>query len=626
MKQFYKWIATVLGVLFSMFSIVGCATKSSAKISFAWKETPPQEVTVGDELIFKDYLSEEEGATYTLYVSYENPVTEENITNEKQSSLIYTLDYATVYTFKIERVLNGKTASLEATVEALPKAPAFTRPTQVSASVGETKSFEEIFTLSGIFVTPSDLTGKVKFKEVKIEKATYSATTEDSGLLETKTIADTESQFTFQYGAIYTFLVTAENKSGSANVNIVVSTVDESKMTTKTEISYDFRQKVVSWTAIEEATAYRVQFGNTKLNVTETTYSMANVEDGEYEVSIAPIYGDEIYTQSFASKLISVGMLKTALRLSCSNYTITWPERSFATSYKVTENGSETILSATELSYTLKGKYVTHEEVTVSVVAEMEDEGETASSVPATVTINYGTVFLKAIDATASANAYKEVSGIEFVEVSAGLTGNTWVMAEFKGKNAPNFAVRAVQGFSELTYDKSNPYWSNAGMMLMNSLVGEKTDKLYITRGFFACNSMNGAIDVRGYISPVIGNENAPGLRYLHDESEYIMLIGYEHDLIGYENGSENLCKITAIYFEVNSDGSLTKVFEDTTIATSAWKYLPGDKVIAYPNISSEENSEGVTFTYYPAAETLAEIINNSTSKNKANLKALLGV
>lgn len=616
MKQFNRLIATILCVLFSMFSIVGCVAESTP---FKWKETPPTTVVVGDELIFRDYLSDEENATYTLYVSYENPVTKKKTTNEKQSSLIYTLDYATVYTFKIERVLDGKTASLEATVEALPKAPAFTRPIQIAASVGETKSFEEIFSLSGVFVTPSDLTEKVKFKEVKIEKAAYSATNEDGGLLETKTIAATESQFTFQYGAVYTFLVTAENKSGVANVNIVVSTVDESKMTTKTEISYDFRQKVLSWTAVEDATAYRLVLGTTKINVTETSYSLASVEDGEYEVSVAPIYGDEIYSQSFASKLISVGLVKTALQLSRSNYTITWQERGFATSYKVTENGSETILSATELSYTLKGEYVTHDEVTVSVVANMENEGETASSVPANITINYGTVFLKAIDATANSNAYKEVSGIEFIEVSEGLTGNTWVMAEFKGKNAPNFAIRAVQGFDSISYDTSNSYWSNAGMMLMNSLVGEKTDKLYITRGFFSCSSMNGGIDVRGYISPVVGEENAPGLRYLHDESEYIMLLGYEHD-------SENLCKITAIYFEINSDGSLTKVFHDTTIATSAWKYLPGDKVIAYPNISSEENSEGVTFTYYPAAETLAELINNSTSMNKANLKAILDV
>ena len=619
MKQLSKLTATILGAVMFLLTLVACGTTP-----FAWKVTPPETVKVGEELVFRDYITEEEGANYTLFVTFTNPVTNKTITKEKQSSLIYTLNYSVEYTFTVEREIKGKTASIEARVEALPKAPAFTKPIALNADTGSTNTFANLFSLSGAFVTPTDLMNKIKFESVTIEKAAYSATNEESGLIETQTIDPSATEYTFQYGAVYTFLVTAENKSGKAQMKLVVSTVDEAKISTKAEISYDAKTKTLSWTAIEDATAYRVAYGQTKADITETSYRLDGVADGEYEVSVTPIYGDEIYADSTATKVVSVGVVKTPLRLTQNNYTLTWIERSLAESYTVTENGVQTTLPATELSYTLKGEYKTHDKVTVTVVANFDYEGEKSTSEPATAEINYGTVSFKAMDATLTSLAYKEVEGIEFIEIGDGLT-ETWVMVEFTGKNAPNIAVRATQGFNELKYDKNNTYWSNAGALLMNSLVGEKADKLYVTRGFFSNNNGNGYFDVRGYASTVKGVEHAPGLRYLKDGVNYVMILGFSL-YTGDPTRPDSDALLTAIYYTVDEEGELTEIYRAEEVMKSAWHSLPGKKTIVYPNIATEENDTGVTFTYYPAAASLAEVVNGSTSPNKAKLKTLLGV
>lgn len=621
MKFFNKLMATVLGVLFSLISLVGCAPTP-----FEWKEVPPQTVKIGEELIFRDYLNEEEGASYTLYVSYTNPVTGKTVENEKQSSLIYSLEYATVYTFKVERLLKKKTATLEATVEALPKKPAFTSATKIEAEVGETKTFEQIFSLCGSFVTPSDLADKVKFESVQIEKAAYSATKAEDSTIETQTIAEDATEYTFANGALYTFTVTAENKSGKAELKIVVSTIDETKTSTKTAISYDARTKTVSWTAIEGATGYRVEAGTQKQNVTETSYELTGFTDGEYEVRVAPIYGDEIYVESFATRFVYVGVVKTALRLTQKNYEISWVERDLAESYTVKENGTETTLPATQLSYTLQGNYVTHDKVTVEVVANFNYEGVQSTSETASVEISYGTVTFKALDATKTSNVYKEIDGIEFIEIGdfadvEGWNNSTWIMTEFKGKNAPNVAVRATQGFNALTYAASNPYHSPAGILLLNSLIGEKAEKLYITRGFF---SGEGNIDVRANVAMNTTTDIAPGIRNLDDDTNYIMILGYEHYYT--EARPKSDAKVIAIYYSVDEDGNITEVFRSEVIAKSAFHSLSGAKTILYPNIACKENSEGITFTYYPAATSLADVVNNSTSAYKAALKAALSV
>lgn len=621
MKQFSRVIATILCVLFCMFSVVGCAP-----VPFEWKEMPPETVRVGEELMFRDYLNEEEGASYTLYVSYTNPVTEETVENEKQVSLIYSLEYVTVYTFKVERLLDNKTATLEATVEALPKAPSFTSATKLEAEVGETKTFEDLYSLCGAFVTPSDLADKVKFESVKIEKASYSATKTEEGTTETQTIAEGETEYTFEYGALYTFTVSAENKSGRAELELVVSTIDESKTSTKTEISYDTRTKTVSWTAVSGATGYRVEAADQKQNVTETSYTLTGFADGEYEVRVAPIYGDEIYVESFASRFVYVGVVKTALRLTQKNYEISWVARDLAESYTVKENGAETVLPATQLSYTLQGSYVTHDKVTVEVVANFDYEGVKSTSETASVEILYGTVTFKALDATKTSNVYKEVEGIEFIEIGdfssvEGWNNSTWVMMEFKGKNAPNVAVRATQGFSSIKYEGGNPYHSPAGIMLMNSLIGDNTSRLYVTRGFFAGE---GNMDLRVSLAMNTTADIAPGMANLDDETNYVMILGYEHYYT--EERPDSDAKVTAIYYSVDESGKLTEVYRSEKVAKSAYHSLTGTKTIVYPNISSTANSEGITFTYYPAATTLADVINNSTSANKAALKVALSV
>ncbi len=619
MKQFYRTIALFFAAIFGMF-FVACSGGKTAALTFELKEELPKQVEVGTEFPLREYLIEEENARYNLYLSYVDPNTGEEIKEKKQSSLTIMFDLATTYTLKIEKVMGSDKAYVTREMEVLPLAPEFMSVNQVSVEKGAKKTFAALVESARMLVSPSDLLDDVKFHSVKIEKATFTSdNTTVPELNSEETIAETATSYTFSEEATYTFDISITNKSGTATDKLVVSTVDQEKAAAIPELTYAPREKMLTWDSIANATAYRVIIDDEIKQVNDAGFSFSEYEDGDYQVTVYPIYGTSIYVNSFKTEYIYVGVVTTPLMLTRKNYTISWEDRPFATGYTVTENGKSTTLPNTTLTYTLQNTYATHTEVTVEVVANFEKNQTTQA---AQEKFNYGTLTFDAWNLDGATNKISAYTGVEFVEVGDGLT-DTFFMVEYTGKNAPNFAVRATKGYDSINIEdmQTEAYWHNPGMMMWNSYVDNHATGLEFSRGL--C-SAGGNIDRKVVMAADDANAVGPGMDLMQDNTKYIMIVSYEvlPDSPDLRNGA----KISCWLFTVSEDDTITKIFEKNQ--TYAWSShaLTGTKAIIYPNVATMSKEDGITFTYYQAKDTLANVVNDSSSPYKADLKEILGV
>jgi hypothetical protein len=613
MKRFWSLL---LAALLSISMFVGCGAAKPVTL----KEEFPTEVNINTDLNFKDYYQTLDGAKYNLYVSYVNPITKEEVTEEKLRSKIYSFEFAGVYTFKLEQVLDEKSSFLEVTIECLPDAPKVKKGNTATVKSGQTRTWVELIEATETNITPSDLIEKAKFSKVSIVKAAY-ATTEIEPVFELEEeIAATATDYTFEYEGVYTFEFSVENKKGTANGEIVISAVDAVRASVKPSLVYSAAEKTMSWEAIEGATGYRVQSGDKRIDVETNSVSFADWADDEYSVTVFPIYDTIIYPTSAQTEVVYVGKVLKPLILDVKTITVSWAERPFAVGYEVKENGGAAVsLPANVTSYKLQGtNYQVNYQVKVEVVAVYD---ATTKTQVAETTINYGTITLKGSDLTWPAGVgIAEATGIEGYVIADTFTQKQFIMVEFTGKNAPNYAFRAQEIVTEIRHGASNAYWSKAGIMYTNSFANGYCGYLTAWRGFGSGTTC--APDWRDNGNTVVKGEGA-GMSSFKDGVKYIQIVGYE-----VVTGSDKNAVLRSVYsFAVNEDGSLrqlTLVNGVVEIPHSA-NQLTGTKTIVYANVNNESVKTGdITFTCYPVAETLAGLIDGSTSPYKAQLKALL--
>ena len=196
--------------------------------------------------------------------------------------------------------------------------------------------------------------------------------------------------------------------------------------------------------------------------------------------------------------------------------------------------------------------------------------------------------------------------------------GNIWIMTQFTGKNAPNYAMNAVASGLE-TWDSANASNArhNAGVLLTNS-------SEYNAEYLQVFNTTNTA---SGKARANLANGIA-GLMSFEDEKQYIQIIGYEN------SGDNSKAKITYYLFEIGADGNMT--LKGSIVPTEAncatYSFAPyGQYVVLYGNIESsglESNPDSVTFSYETPKATLAELINGLAEDYayKADLKTALSV
>lgn len=652
MKQLLKKFGTLLmiGVLFVSTILSACDKKKAEEDPFEWAKETPKTADIGDELNFNDYITKEDGATYTLYASYDS--TEK----EKQSSLVYAFTKAADYTFEIERTKNEKTASISCEISVLPNAPEFSTTKVVTAEVGGTLTLANILNGSQIVVTPSDLQESIAFTTVDVTYATVNVEDEDAATTASESLAG-KTSYTFAKEGVYKFNVKATNKGGEATAQITVNAYDATKYSAQVETEYEAEQKLLTWEEVTGATAYRVWVGNDAQTVTSAQLDLNSKADGEYTVKIVPVYTNVYYPSAILTETVYVGAVKTPLTLTREVNTVKWTARPFATSYTVTENGDSTTYETTdELAHTIKNTYSTDEQVTVTVVANFDDNTTTEV---ATMNISYGTVTLNAMKptdgSTYSNNLFKPTTGIQFVEFD-GFTpasGNkvppTYFLVEFTGRNAPNFAMGAQKGFSELicpsdsvgTEDPTyRAEWSKAGITLWNSKPGSSIE-LYVMRGFSG-NAGNVDLSLSSSWKRGGGDASKFGMANYEPNQKYVLLIGGElwtgDDIDGWTNPGTAL-HLVAKLFTVDENSTLTlKESLDGVIASKGHALTAtSTKAVIYGNVISNSDQAqedptidpaSITFKYWKPAGSIEALVNgmNDSSAYKAQLKTLLSI
>ena len=199
-------------------------------------------------------------------------------------------------------------------------------------------------------------------------------------------------------------------------------------------------------------------------------------------------------------------------------------------------------------------------------------------------------------------------SGVEYIEFDADYENDVWFMTQFTGRNAPNFAVRAMQGFS--TWDSNTTTAADidgvktwhAGMLLAQSTEYNNWNGLFCFRGTNTNRDQN-------WYRGVLQTTSGKGLGFYNQTAgkEYIQIIGYS------PVGDNNSAILTAYVFEV-ANGNVSLVYSGAVEATSATNVLLGRKAVIYGNINlsatTDDNANtSVSFSYQTPANSLSELL-----------------
>ncbi|MBQ7948618.1 MAG: hypothetical protein IJ284_02540, partial [Clostridia bacterium] len=227
---------------------------------------------------------------------------------------------------------------------------------------------------------------------------------------------------------------------------------------------------------------------------------------------------------------------------------------------------------------------------------------------------------------------------VEYLEFEMGESGNTWFMTQFTGKNAPNYAVRAVQGYS--SWDGVYTEWNSQYQKTITEL------------GLLICNSTEyggfhipvyrGSTNVltaweRGLLQAQDENgTNLLGMRYYDAAKTYVQIIGYEVATDGTTNAT-----FTVYLYEV-TDSGLSLVANATHTYGSNTNALAGTKAVIYGNmqassastaaddygLSAQNNPDCVVFQYAKPANSLQGLMQNVSDhyEYKDDLKTALGL
>ena len=181
----------------------------------------------------------------------------------------------------------------------------------------------------------------------------------------------------------------------------------------------------------------------------------------------------------------------------------------------------------------------------------------------------------------------KNAENVEFIEFGGFNSKDAYLLLEFNGKNVPNFAFAAQQGYSQ--FNKENSV--TGGYMVTHSSVHGQ-NKMYVYSGV--------GFDCYNYSS----TETLPlGLNFFDATKKYIMLVGYDYDAA---NPDKFICHV----YEVDEFNSLTAVYEGSqSLAVPA---LAGDKIIVYPNMNN--GLKKINFKYLPPSTTIAGVVGNLSS------------
>ena len=207
----------------------------------------------------------------------------------------------------------------------------------------------------------------------------------------------------------------------------------------------------------------------------------------------------------------------------------------------------------------------------------------------------------------------------QYVAFDMGKGGSVWIMTQFTGKNAPNYAMNAKANGSGTWVATDTVFdTTEAGVLITNS-------SEYNTEYLQVFNTTN---TTKGKARANLGSGKDAGLKNLEDGKQYIQIIGYEN------SGDSYKAKITYYLFEIGADGKATliKSIVSTGANCAAYSFrTDGQYVVFYGNIECsglDNDPDSVTFSYEAPKATLEDLINGLSENYayKDDLKTALSI
>lgn len=203
---------------------------------------------------------------------------------------------------------------------------------------------------------------------------------------------------------------------------------------------------------------------------------------------------------------------------------------------------------------------------------------------------------------------------VDFVEFNE-LGGDVWFITQFKGRNAPNYAVHADKGYSDWTEETaktpasvaaSGGKWdNNVDYFPFGTLIANSCENSWVGLGVYrGSNTSSSGSDKRGSV----GNGAYTGMYRYDDKAAYVQIVGYEHS-----TGT-----ITTYLYKEESDKLVEVDFSEKVIA-AANSFVKGSTAVIYPNIGvtptvtdekySAQGPKSISFTYEQPTDKLYDLI-----------------
>ncbi|MBQ8229266.1 MAG: hypothetical protein IJZ32_01060 [Clostridia bacterium] len=194
-------------------------------------------------------------------------------------------------------------------------------------------------------------------------------------------------------------------------------------------------------------------------------------------------------------------------------------------------------------------------------------------------------------------------SNVEYLEFD-GLSGDTYFLVEFDGKNVPNFAFNAVSGLSTWAGEDQ----ATAGVFMTFSREQSET-------GTRLCVGVKTLSQWKTFPSSY-------GLANFNDSKHYVMIVGFDYSSRTFYN----------YIYTLDENNALTYVFSFEEYVGVSWGQ--GSKAVIYPHIDGSTESketvsaESITFQYATPQASLSALVNSLSDEcvYKEELSGKLGV
>lgn len=207
-------------ILSSALFLCLCACSKGVALHAEFNGDKPSEIIVGEMIDFSEFTDYTEGAK--VKITYSTPT----ITEGESDSVYFQTEEIGMHKFTLNISLQGKSKTLKCDIDVLPPAPNVDNVgNSVYCSTGETVTFDDIITRSGLRITP---TRNVNIDFLRVDYINEVISVENySKQIETTEIDSSATSYTFTKSGSYVFYVDINNKAGSVKKEISASVLDD---------------------------------------------------------------------------------------------------------------------------------------------------------------------------------------------------------------------------------------------------------------------------------------------------------------------------------------------------------------------------------------------------------------